>query len=301
MGGMIRVSPPPLKISLMVVAVLLVLELIVFVWGNHRRSVGNQQIAQVQNRYRSVSSRSVSLSSETLSNLEDLNSALSVSINRLQDKLFAENDILLKGYPGDPTATYFVLADFVERMEFGFSDSGVEIEEGERFGFYQFKEMGPLPEIIHEVILQQQAMERVLVVLAESRPIRFVGCRRHFVESAVAENAGSVLQKAIRASSDSSKYFDTFKKVNEESFYKSSEVEVSFEGYTESLRVFLTGLESSSIPVLVEELTVSPVEEFDLSHDIGNLSDGSSLVVTGSPSLFKLRFSVWSYGKEPES
>lgn len=301
MSGVRGISKNPFQVGMYLVALLVVVELIVFVLGMSSRSDAAKTMVQIQNRLAKVSSVTVSANAETLAQLNQVNAELNVSNKRLRNKLFLENESLFQDLPENTTAAYFDLADFVERMEVLLKDSNIGFESDERFGFVQFEQTGPALENVREVIFQKVAMEYVLGALADAAPNRLLQCRRHFVGKSEQENSGSVLRQAVRSSSDSSRFEDTFNKVNEVGFYDASELELSFEGYSKSLRTFMTRLLALPVPVVVESLQVNPSELSQDAFASEDLEDGSRLVITNSPSTFTIRLTVLFDGREPKS
>lgn len=291
----------PFKAALTLIGVLMVLELAVFAWGIQRRASVNQEISWIETRLAKIAREQVSPNAETLRHLGEANVELLVVVNELHDKLFPSGELSLNNTPANPTAAYFELADFVERMELGFNDAGIEIESNERFGFTQFEQAGPVSENIREVILQKAGMELVLGALVVAEPLRLLECQRHFVGTDEAVASQSVLRQAVRSLSESSRYPDTFSKTSGNGLFESVEVELSFEGYSKSLRTFMTGLQELPFPVTVEGLEISPVDVSGTISIAGDLDDGSRLVITNSPSLFTLRLTVWFDRREPRS
>lgn len=236
--------------------------LAVILWGQARRNQSLDDLEALQRRLQFTQSGPVVPSAAVLDSLEQANAGLN-KINRdLDARLFAGLEAGTSvEFSGSSTAAYFELAEFVEDMYQKFDYHGIAVPEKVRFGFSQFEQQGPEPEILSRIMAQKFAAEVVLSPLLEARPVALVALRREFVdantedETLLQQAAGNRVTRRIRNA-------DTIEGGQKVAGFESYTFELEFEGHTESLRRYLKGILSASYPVLVNELAVRPLDRF---------------------------------------
>ncbi len=149
---------------------------------------------------------------------------------------------------GRTEEAFFELAGFVERMRERAAANGVNVKEGERFGFAEFTAVGPERERIAEVMRQRELAEAVLSTLFEAAPEELVACERGESEAS---------ERRVRE-------MDTFGVDRRWSLgadeIRATAYRVRFVGRTDVLRKLLNGLAEAALPMAVTSVDVEPVK-----------------------------------------
>ena len=234
--------------------------LALIVWGNRRMNVAADQLDRLQRQIQFSKTGSIEPSAAVLESLNTANERLEKLHTDLDVHLFVEND--REKFLGDSTAAYFELASFIETLNQNLQSQGITIAEGERFGFSQFEQEGPASGILNAVMNQKQAVAVIMTALLDAKPNSLTYLKREAVIEAVEDS--TVLQQAAgNAASGRTQYEDTIIGEEKNEDFESYTFELQFEGYSESLRRFLKGLTTSSLPVLVKQLRVDPLARYE--------------------------------------
>lgn len=253
-----------------------VMVLFVLLWGRKRFNHHLSEWNAMQRRIQFSKSGPVTPSAAVLENLQAATARLH-KLNAAYDaQLFPRGKGQFGGeFPGDSTAAYFELATFVEEMAQHFRAQGVRLSENPRFGFSQFERQGPEPEILSAVMAQKRAAQALLLPLLEARPLELTHLKREFV--AVESKDASLLQPAAGSRSSSRLAFaDTIAGAGKRQGFEAYAFELSFEGYTESLRQYLKGLLSATLPVRLTGLKVLALDRFEENPSATVLSPSSN-------------------------
>jgi hypothetical protein len=264
----------PLKNILALFALGLVLVLAFIIWGSSRRHKSLEEWQTLQRRLQFSQSGSIAPSAAVLESIERANSQLGEINTDLNAQLYRVDPAGMRDFKGDSTAAYFELAGFVETTTREMKTRGIGVKEEERFGFAEFSQQGPDPEVLHAVMAQKSSSEVILGLLAESSPVFLHAFKREFLHKMAKES--SVLRQAAGVNTSRRTHpedtIDSGEKVGE---FESYSFEISFEGYTESLRRFLKSLNTASVPILVRGLRVEPLDRYE-SENAGERSTNSS-------------------------
>ena len=295
----------------------IILVLVFILWSKARRNSGIEELDALQRRLQFSNAGLVTPSAAVLEELRQANERLERLDSSLDKALFRDlNDPSRSESNGDSTSAFFELAEFVESMAQKFEHKRISLPDKTRFGFMEFKQQGPDIEILSGVLAQRIASEHVLEPLLSARPISLVGLKREFLETEPDEQ--SLLQQAAgNRSSRRTHPEDTIEMNSKEDEFESYNFELVFEGHTESLRQYLAGILASPLPILVNELEVTPLNRFgsDESQSRSNLSsnpfdliteeepatteDGPVPIIRNNLSAFRLLLEVY-VGKEPD-
>ena len=300
-----------LKKPVLICGLGLVLVLAFVLWGHNRRNAKLGDLDSLQRRIQFSQTGPVSPSLAAHEALKEAIHSLNEVHARLDAQLFADRDV--PHFSGNSTAAYFELAGFVEDMAQRFADAGVNLGEELRFGFSQFEQQGPDPEILDAVMRQKLAASVLLRPLIQARPIALASLKREFL---VAEPKDQTLLQQAAGSPQTPRleYADSMVGDEGTSGFESFTFELVFEGYTESLRQYIKSLLSAGLPVVVTGLEVQPLDRFELNDEVETgtsinpfdllIEDGKPVVEEGpipiirnNLSSFSLRLEVYT-GKE---
>lgn len=248
----------------MLFGLVVVLCLAFIIWGRSKRNNSSEQLEALQRRMQFSQSGPIPPSAGALNSLKDANASLR-SLNREMDrKLFAGESGRRLPFSGDSTAAYFELASFAEENTRRLRDAGIQFREGERFGFQQFEQEGPDAAILQGVMSQKACADALLEILVQSKPVAL----DHIYRENLAAGEASVLQRAAGSGSNRrTRPSDTIDVREESRILNGYSFEVSFEGYTESLRRFLKSSRVAPIPILVSSLRVEPLDRFETGDE----------------------------------
>jgi hypothetical protein len=292
----------------------LVLVIMFFLWGQTRKAQTSNELDMLERRIQFSQAGPVSPSAAALASLLDAIQGLTEANAKLDAALFSADAPDIIDFPGNSTAAYFELASFIEEMARGFVGAGVLLPENPRFGFSQFEQQGPEPEILNAVMRQKSAASILLELLSKARPIAFVSIQRELLVLEGGEK--SLLQQAAAPRQSARKeYADVLIGDKEMASFESFTFELVFEGYTESLRQYLKSLLSAPIPIVVTGLKVQPLDRFESTDEFDAKStssnpfdllangedpeteDGPIPIIRNNLSAFSLRVEVFT-GKE---
>ena len=271
--------------TLLLPVALVLMCLAIVVWGKMRKNRAAEELERLQRQIRFSQVGPVAPSAAALESLSGANDQLKSLHAGLDEKLFRGDR--RTPFSGDSTAAFFELASFVETTRRDFTNAGISLEEGERFGFSQFEQQGPSPQILESVMSQKQVATVVLQVLLEARPSTFNYLKRELIEEAT-EDPTLLQQAAGTRSSRRTQLSDTIESGEKLAGFESYSFEVQFEGYSDALRQFLKRLVQAKLAALVTELRVEPLDRYEA-------------VESGSPLASSNPFDVLAAETEEES
>lgn len=151
--------------------------------------------------------------------------------------------------PATASEAFFELADFTARMRQRAQAAGVELENGERFGFSVHAHAGPAPEIIAAVQRQRLHAGRLLDALFASHPRRLLAVRRERPDPARPAEGEDFFALTPALS------------VREAGLVETDAFRLEFVGRTACLRDFLGRLAEAGPSALVRGIEVEPARE----------------------------------------
>lgn len=94
----------------------------------------------------------------------------------MRDSLSARADVqdMLANAPVDTTQAYFDIQSFVNNARELAADYGIEVAEGEMFGFSLYRTQGPEPDLIEDVYKQRRVIEYLVERLFEAGPTQLL-------------------------------------------------------------------------------------------------------------------------------
>lgn len=245
-------------------AVTAVLAFAFVLWGMLRESRATEALDRLNRQLEFSRGGPVAPSAAALDSLQGANEELADVHAALDGQLFRGGE--LESFAGDSTAAFFELAGFVEGMNQSLKREGISIAEGERYGFSQFAQQGPAPEILNAVMAQKRAATVILDALVAAQPDTHNFLKREYIDAQ--SKGGSVFQDAVPQSAASRTQFeDTIIPGPKMAGFESYTFELQFEGYSESLREFLKALMVADYPVLVKALQVLPLDRYEVVPD----------------------------------
>ncbi|MDA0346035.1 MAG: Amuc_1100 family pilus-like protein [Verrucomicrobia bacterium] len=301
-----------LKKPVLIFGLGLVLVLAFILWGHNRRNAKLGDLDSLQRRIQFSHAGPVSPSPAAHAALKEAIQSLNEVHAKLDAQLFADVARNVPDFSGNSTAAYFELAGFVEEMAQRFVKAGVNMGEGLRFGFSQFEQQGPEPGILEAVMRQKLAATVLLEPLIQARPIALTSLKREYL--VVKREEPTLLQQAAGSrQTPRVEYPDALVGDEGRPGFESFTFELVFEGYTESLRLYLKSLLSAPLPVVVTGLVVQPLDRFesidevdaetrnpfDLLIEDGDpaVEEGPIPIIRNNLSSFSLRLEVYT-GKE---
>lgn len=256
-------SDNPARKSLLLFA-LLALPLLGFVlWSGMRR---NEQLAELEDIYR----RMAWAQSGPLSSDPETLAALNQTIAALEERLLLRERDLFQEIPGvsstevsgTPTAAFFELAGFIESAYAKLEANGIGFEPGERFGFSQFTHQGPKENILDAVMEQKMVAQYLIDRMVAAKPARLTEMKREWIAPASEPRQSGLRQAAGSQAAQAPSPEDTIAQRKDRPGYVGYVFEIGFEGYSEALRQFLTGLLTAPVPILVNALRVDPLDRY---------------------------------------
>ncbi len=226
----------------------------------------NEQLAELEDIYRRMAwAQSGPLPSDarTLA-------ALNQSIAALEGRLLLQERDLFREIPGssstevsgNPTAAFFELAGFIESAYAKLEANGIGFEPDERFGFSQFTRQGPQENILDAVMEQKMVAQYLIDQMVAAKPARLTEMKREWIPQA-SEPPQTGLRKAGGSqTTQPPSSEDTIAERKDRPGYVGYVFEVGFEGYSDALRKFLTGLMTAPVPILVNALRVDPLDRY---------------------------------------
>ncbi len=154
--------------------------------------------------------------------------------------------------PSDSNDAFFMIAKYVEDARRLAVSSGVKTEEGMRFGFSQYENVGPSKDDIPRVHRQTKVMEALLQALFDSEISEFVSIKR---EAPRARDETSRNSGSSRKGQDFFNLEGTSSVRSAESF-DSLAFQLEFKGQTSAMRGFLNRITGSSLPFAISEIEV---------------------------------------------
>lgn len=187
--------------------------------------------------------------------LEDSKVALDAMFKLLQST--DQKAATFPAAPGTRTEAYFSLTRFVEEYRAKAEENNVTIGADERFGFSQFANQGPEAADIPQVFQQRYLAQAILDALYKARPSILTGLHREVVVPPAPANA----DPSVVPTTSTATFNDTFVVPAEVSarragFIGTTAFRVQFNGYTNSLRLFLNELAGSPYPIVVRSVDV---------------------------------------------
>ena len=236
----------------------------------------NGQLAELEEIYGHMArAQSSSLPSDPQSLV-----SLKQSIAALEEGLLLKEKDLFRGSlgslsteaSGNSTAAFFELAGFIEGAYAKLEADGIGYVVGDRFGFSQFTRQGPETTILDAVMAQKLVAEYLLGQLIAAKPTRLTGMKREWIAQASESPQSALAQIAGKLTSPAPVWEDTIAQREGRPGYVGYVFEVGFEGYSDALRIFLTGLMAAPVPILVNDLRVEPLDRYaggesDLSEE----------------------------------
>ena len=248
--------------------------LVFILWGRTQRDRDLDKLETLQRQLQFSRTGPIVPSAAVLDSLRQAIQKLEIRNSILDTQLYTVDPAKFRSFSGDSTSAYFELAGFVEGMTREFGSSSIGLNEGERFGFAQFEQQGPDREILDLVMAQKKAAEVILRILHTSRPVSLHGLKREIIEKGVDDE--SLLQQAVGTkAARRTRHADTIEGGEKIEGFGSYTFELTFEGYTQSLRQFLIETQSAPVPVLVTGLRVEPLDRFK-TEESGNSGNASS-------------------------
>ena len=260
---MLNLSQNPARKSGGLFGLLAVLLLVFILWGGNRRS---EKLAELEDVYRRIA---WSQSGPVRSDLETL-ATLNQSIAELEQGLIVDELELFQeslgslntDVSGNSTAAFFEIASFVEGAYAKLEANGISFEPGDRLGFSQFVQRGPEVNILDAVMEQKIVAEYLMGQLVTAKPTRLTGIKREWIAEEDEAPQTALQQAAGSRSTVHSQSVDTIAKQEDRPGYVCHTFEISFEGYTDSLRKYLSGLVRAPVPILVKSVKVDPLERY---------------------------------------
>jgi Tfp pilus assembly protein PilO len=178
-------------------------------------------------------------------------------------KLLQSSDQVAEAFPPPPanrTEAFFALTRFVEELRQRIEETGISIRPEERFSFTRFTYEAPDADTIPRVFRQRYLAEIILNSLVKASPTAIVSFQRESVSGGA--DAGQPAGAAGGRVGDGGP--DTFVippeiTARREGFIATEPFQVRFQGYTNSLRLFLNDLANSPFPIVVRSVSVEPV------------------------------------------
>lgn len=179
--------------------------------------------------------------------------------------------------PVDSTEAFFKINQFVEAMRNKMQEAHITIKPEERFGFSDYNRSGPVLELIQQVDYQRQIDEYILNALVAAGPKNLVSVQREQPMTQAALAARDAAIAAAKASgqplttSDSERtegdIFSVDSRITArvQDFVNTIGFRITFEGQTESLRLFLNKISSFELPLVVRSVEVEPAAVVDNS------------------------------------
>lgn len=159
-----------------------------------------------------------------------------------------------------PEELFFEIVDFTERVAAGAAAAGIRVPAEARFGFRDIVERGRIVfdgtgeasgrEAMAALNRQRQILDHAINLLIAAEPIALPLVRRESVETTPTTQ---------RLREPELFRVDPLASVREPNTLRTLAFEITFEGHTESLRVFLAGLASFDLPLVTRGVSVQPV------------------------------------------
>ena len=203
--------------------------------------------------------------------------------NKMVDMLKGSGDFAAKLHSDKPPAlstdAFFNINSFVEGMRTKMTEAHVTIKPEERFGFTEYAHNGPTVELIPQVFYQRQIAEYLLNALVAANPKELVSVQR---EQPMTKAALALRDKAIaeaiasgqpQQTSDSTPadgdifLMDSRITARVPGFVDTIAFRITFNGQTESLRLFLNKISTFELPLVVRSVEVEPAPTQDNSGD----------------------------------
>jgi len=197
-------------------------------------------------------------------NLQQLKQEFETSKTTLNLSTY-DRELFFGSPPRDSNAAFFMIARLVEDSRRLAQSSDILFEEGYRFGFSAYENVGPSIETIPLVHKQAKIMEALLQALVDAGISELVSVER--------ENPADLGSADSREARDSD-YF----RVPGESFIRSTEAfeslafRLAFKGQSHSMRSFLNRVNGSSLPFTISQI------EVQLESESGSIDKRSVLL-----------------------
>lgn len=183
-------------------------------------------------------------------------------------------------FQGEPQVldAYFTITNFIGARRTAAGEAGVVIRADERFGFTEYANEGPEPELNRLVYRQLRTIEYLLGALFAARPRTFVGVQREDPRAllpAPAQGAGTTPAatpprppsafsgggSASGTASAASDFFTIDPQISARTpgYVDTMAFRLTFTGHTSALRGFMNALAAPEIPVVVRSVEVEPL------------------------------------------
>ncbi len=246
---------------LILLGIVFVLEIIFFMRQRNEAEEVRQSYESKLQEYDRLREHNPSLTRENLQLAAQDLERVEANLDEIRVALGAEADVseLFENPPADTTQAFFDITSFVD--DYRDKARSVVLDSGERmrfrddeyFGFSRYRNSGPPSQLIESVFKQRQIAGYLLDTLFEVRPVELVRFRRGDVAarrdvSAPSSEGGDVFTIPAGISARIPDFVDTY------------EFQVTFKGYTSTLRDFLNRLATFEMPLLVRSVEVQPAE-----------------------------------------
>ena len=161
--------------------------------------------------------------------------------------------------PTSRTDAFFDLTAFVKRMREGAERAGVGLRAEEQFGFAAYAHEGPVPALIPAIRRQRQAAASLLEILFTAHPAQLLAVQRARsrgipADTSLARQAGGA---ALVGEADGFE-FDPRLSLRDGEVEEVAAFQLTFTGYTVTLRRFLNQLTAADPGVVVRNVAVEP-------------------------------------------
>jgi len=172
---------------------------------------------------------------------------------------------------------YFDIAAFVEKMRVRALECGVGLKTDERFGFTEYANAGPEPELIRAVFRQRLLAERVLEVLFQAHPRELLALQRERAP-ATGERVSRNEAASRQTTAHDGDYFEIDPDVSARvrGLVDTMAFRLVFTGQTAALRTFVNQIAELELPLAVRTIEVEPVA---MTATVGSLAAGKTPAV----------------------
>ena len=197
-------------------------------------------------------------------NLEQMKKEFEISQSTLNLSTY-DRDLFFGKPPPDSNAAFFMIAKFVEDSRLLAQSADIRFEEGYRFGFSSYENVGPASEALAIVHKQAKIMEALLQALADAGISELVTVER--------ENPATLGPEDNRSSGGAD-----FFRMPGKSLIRSTEAfdslafRLEFKGQSHAMRSFVNRVNGSSLPFTISQI------EVQLESESGNLDKRSGLL-----------------------
>lgn len=197
-------------------------------------------------------------------NLEQMKKEFLVSQATLNLSTY-DRDLFFGSPPIHSNAAFFMIAKFVEDSRALAQGADIRFDEGYRFGFSSYENVGPSIEVLAVVHKQTKIMEALLQALADAGVSELVAVER--------ENPAALGQEDSR-SSGGADFFSMPSKslIRSTDAFDSLAFRLEFKGQSHAMRSFVNRVNGSSLPFTISQI------EVQLESESGNIDKRSRLL-----------------------